>query len=138
VLLRLASERLGMPIDRLAAADGVVSTKADSSTHVTYGELVTGKKLDIPLNPRAPRKPPSEWTVLGRPVARIDMPALATGQFEFVHNVKVPGMLHGMVVRPPAVGATLVSVDENSVRGLAGRQRPRTCQSGPPPPASRP
>ena len=48
------------------------------------------------------------------------MPAMATGTFEFVHNVRVPGMLHGRVVRPPAVGATLVSVDESSVRDLPG------------------
>ena len=51
---------------------------------------------------------------------RPDMPAMATGQFEFVHNVRVPGMLHGMVVRPPAVGATVVHVDESSVKGLPG------------------
>ena len=62
----------------------------------------------------------SEWTVLGKPVPRLDMPALATGTFEFVHNVRVPGMLHGRVVRPPEVGATLVSVDEGSVRGMPG------------------
>ena len=43
-----------------------------------------------------------------------------TGQFEYVHNVRVPGMLHGRVVRPPAVGATLVSVDESSVTGMPG------------------
>ena len=45
---------------------------------------------------------------------------MVTGQFEFVHNVRVPGMLHGRVVRPPAVGATVASVDESSVRGMPG------------------
>ncbi len=45
---------------------------------------------------------------------------MATGQFEFVHNVRLPGMLHGRVVRPPAVGATLVGVDEGSVRAMPG------------------
>src|SRR5436309_1540707 len=54
------------------------------------------------------------------PVARLDMPAMATGQFEFVHNVRVPGMVHGAVVRPPTVGATLGGVDETSVRGMPG------------------
>ena len=73
-----------------------------------YGELVGGKKFNVPLNPTAKRKTPREWTVLGTPVPRVDMPAMATGQFEFVHNVRVPGMLHGRVVRPPAVGATVV------------------------------
>ena len=58
--------------------------------------------------------------MLGKPVPRPDLPAIVTGQFEFVHNVRVPGMLHGRVVRPPAVGATVVSVDESSVRDLPG------------------
>src|SRR6185503_6434330 len=66
------------------------------------------------------RKHPSEWTVLGTSVPRVEFPAMVTGQFEYVHNVRVPGMLHGRVVRPPGVGATLVSVDENSVKGLPG------------------
>src|SRR5262249_35337249 len=72
------------------------------------------------LSRTAKRKPVSEWAVLGKPVPRVDMPALATGRFEFVHNVRVPGMLHGQVVRPPTVGAAVVNVDEASVRGLPG------------------
>ena len=58
--------------------------------------------------------------MLGKPVPRLDMPAMVTAQFEFVHNVRVPGMLHGRVVRPPAVGATLAAVDESSVRQVPG------------------
>ncbi len=119
-LLRLASERLAAPVDQLAIADGVVSVKTDVSKKMTYGELIGGRKFNLTLNPSVRRKHPKEWTVLGKPVARRDLPALATGQFEFVHNVRVPGMLHGRVVRPPEVGATLVSVDENSVRDLPG------------------
>jgi CO/xanthine dehydrogenase Mo-binding subunit len=58
--------------------------------------------------------------VLGKPIGRVDMAAMATGRFEFVHNVRLPGMLHGRVVRPPSVGATVVSVDEGSIRELPG------------------
>ena len=58
--------------------------------------------------------------MLGKPVPRPDLPALVTGQFEFVHNVRLPGMLHGRVVRPPAVGATVLGVDEASVKGMPG------------------
>src|SRR5436189_1525721 len=85
-----------------------------------YRNRLCGRKFNIGLDPNAKRKPAREWTVLGTSAPRVDMPAMATGQFEFVHNVRVPGMLHGRVVRPPAVGATLVSVDESSVRGLPG------------------
>ncbi|MBZ5557568.1 MAG: molybdopterin-dependent oxidoreductase [Acidobacteriia bacterium] len=119
-LLRLASERLAVPVDRLAASDGVISARGDGSKRVGYGDLIGGKRFNLALSTTAKRKPASEWTVLGKPVPRVDMPAMATGQFEFVHNVRVPGMLHGRVVRPPAVGATLVSVDEASVRSLPG------------------
>ncbi|MGH9374512.1 MAG: molybdopterin cofactor-binding domain-containing protein, partial [Vicinamibacterales bacterium] len=119
-LLRLASERLSAPEDQLAIAGGVVSVRSDRAKRVTYGELVAGQTFNLPVDATAKRKPVSEWTVLGRPVPRVDMAAMATGHFEYVHDVRVPGMLHGAVVRPPAVGATLVSVDESSVRGMPG------------------
>ena len=109
-----------MPAAGSGRQDGVVSVKATPSRRVSYGELIGGKTFNLPLNPKATRKHPREWTVLGTPVPRVDMRAMATGQFEFVHNVRVPGMLHGRVVRPPSVGATLVSVDESSVRGMPG------------------
>jgi len=51
---------------------------------------------------------------------RPDLPALVSGQFEFVHNIRLPGMLHGKVVRPPAVGATVIAVDEDSVKDMPG------------------
>ena len=119
-LLRLASKQLTVPVDRLAVAGGVITAAGDSSKRVTYGELVAGKKLHVEVDGKAKRKPPSEWKVLGAPARRAEIAAMATGQFEFVQNVRVPGMLHGAVVRPPAVGATLVSVDEASVRGMPG------------------
>jgi CO/xanthine dehydrogenase Mo-binding subunit len=119
-LFRIASERLGVPVGQLVAADGVIAVKGDPSKKVSYGQLLGGKKVDLPLDKNAQRKPASEWTVLGKPIHRPDIPALVTGQFEFVHNVRVPGMLHGRVVRPPAVGATVVSVDESSVRDMPG------------------
>jgi CO/xanthine dehydrogenase Mo-binding subunit len=119
-LLRLGAERLGAPVDQLTAVDGTVRLKNDPSRSVSYGELVGGKKFNLALDKNAKRKPAGEWTVLGKPVHRPDIPELVTAKFEFVHNVRVPGMLHGKVVRPPAVGATVVSVDENSVKNVPG------------------
>ncbi|HEX7796878.1 MAG TPA: molybdopterin cofactor-binding domain-containing protein [Vicinamibacterales bacterium] len=119
-LLDLAARRFGVPAGQLTAVDGAIIVKGDASRRVTYGQLIGGRKFSLTLSRTAKRKPQSEWTVLGKPVPRVDMPALATGRFEFVHNVRVPGMLHGQVVRPPAVGATVITVDEASVRGLAG------------------
>jgi nicotinate dehydrogenase subunit B len=119
-LLQLASKQLGVPVDQLTAKDGVISANSDPSKKVTYGQLVGGKKFNLKLDSNAKRKSPSEWTVLGKPAPRPDLPALVTGEFEFVHNVHVPGMVHGVVVRPPAVGATVVNVDESSVQGTPG------------------
>jgi len=119
-LVRMASARLGVPADQLTVEDGVVHATADAGKQVAYGELVAGRTFNLELDPAAKRRPQSAWNVLGKPAPRVDMAAMATGTFEFVHNVRVPGMLHGAVVRPPTNGATLASVDESSVRGLPG------------------
>src|SRR5207244_7613826 len=119
-LVQMASTRLSIPAEQLTVKDGIVSAKSDASKKVSYSELVGGKKFNLTLNRNAKRKPASEWTVLGTPVPRVEIPAMAAGEFEYVHNVRVPGMLHGQVVRPPAVGSTLMSVDENSVNDLPG------------------
>ena len=116
-LVGMASRRLGIPADRLSVTDGVVS---GGGQKVGYGELVGGRKLNLALNPAAKRRDPREWTVLGKPIGRPDMAAMATGQFEYVHNVRLPGMLHGCVVRPPTIGATVATVDEGSVKDVAG------------------
>lgn len=117
-LISMAAQHLGEPADQLTATEGVVSGK--TGRHIKYQELIGGKRLEIPLSTTAKRRQPAQWTVLGKPVPSLDRATLMTGQFEFVHNVRVPGMLHGRVVRPPEVGATVASVDERSVRQIPG------------------
>jgi len=117
-LIKMAAQRLGVPVSQLTAADGFISAKG--GRRVSYRDLVAGKKFNLTLDPTAKRRTPGEWTVLGKPVPSLDISELVTGRFEFVHNVHLAGMLHGRVVRPPAVGATVVSVDEGSVRGVPG------------------
>jgi nicotinate dehydrogenase subunit B len=119
-LLQMASLKLNLPVEQLAAVDGEIRSKSGATKKIGYGELVAGKKFNLKVDPTASRKPASEWTVLGKPVPRPDMPEMATGRFEYVHNVHVPGMLHGRVVRPNAVGATVANVDESSVAGMPG------------------
>jgi CO/xanthine dehydrogenase Mo-binding subunit len=117
-LIGLAAARLGVPASQLEAEGGAV--KGPGGARVTYGELIGGGRFDLQVSATARRKSPDRWTTLGKPIGRLDMAELATGRFEFVHNVRVPGMLHGRVVRPPQVGATVVSVDEASVSHLPG------------------
>jgi len=119
-LVRMASTRLGVPADQLTVGDGAVSVRSTPSRRVAYGELVGGRMFQVPLDETATRKPHAEWTVLGRPVPRLDIPAMVTAQMEYVQNVRVPNMLHGSPVRPPEVGAAVVRVDEGSVTGMPG------------------
>src|SRR5882672_3408055 len=119
-LLQLASMKLNLPVDQLTAADGEIRSKSDATKKIGYGALVAGNKFNVKVDPAVARKPASEWTILGKPIGRPDMPEMATGRFEYVHNVSVPGMLHGRVVRPDAVGATVANVDESSVAGMPG------------------
>jgi nicotinate dehydrogenase subunit B len=116
-LLNMASRRLGVPPDRLTVSEGVVS---GANARISYGELIGGQHFDLPLSSTARRISKDHWRVLGKPVLALDRAALMTGQFTFVHNMRVPGMLHGRVVRPPEMGASVASVDEGSVRGLPG------------------
>ena len=74
----------------------------------------------LTLNPTAKCRSAEQWTVLGKPVPSLDRSALMTGHFEFVHAVRVPNMLHGRVVRPPGMGATVVSIDKESVQHIPG------------------
>ena len=118
--MRLASDHLGVPADQLEASSGVISVRDDATKKVGYGELVGGKKFNLTVDKTVKRKPASEWTVLGTPARRPDLPAIVTGNFEYAHNIRVPGMLHGRVIRPPAVGAHLIAIDEKSVQGMPG------------------
>jgi nicotinate dehydrogenase subunit B len=117
-LLSLAAKKLGEPVEHLTVADGVIT--GTMGRHVKYEELTGNKHFELPLNVKAKRKSVADWTVLGKPIPSLDRTALMAGQFEFVHNVQVPGMLHGRVVRPPEMGATVAHVDEQSVRNIQG------------------
>ena len=117
-LIGMAAQRLGAPADQLTVEDGVVS--ASGGRRVSYSELIGGRRFDLAVSAMAKRRSPSEWKVLGKPVPSLDRIALMTGTFEFVHNVHVPGMVHGRVVRPPEIGATVENVDEMSVQHIPG------------------
>ena len=117
-LLGLAAVQFGEPVGQLTVADGVISN--NKGRHVRYEDLIGNKYFDLPLSATAKRRSAPDWQVLGKPVPALDRNALMTGQFEFVHHVRVPGMLHGRVVRPPEMGATLVHVDEQSARVVPG------------------
>ena len=122
-LLGEAAMRLNVPADSLTIADGTIHARVGSSSgsrSVSYGELLGGKHFNVKLDAKAPSKNPDAFTIVGKPIARLDIPAKCTGNFTYMQDYRVPGMLHGRVVRPPALGATLQIVDESSVKDIPG------------------
>ena len=89
---------------------------------MSYGELIGGKQFALKLDHTKPAKPkdPKDYKVVGKSVPRVDIPDKVTGRFTYMQDFRVPGMLHGRVVRPPAMGAKLESVDETSIKDVAG------------------
>ena len=119
-LVKEASVRLGVDPQELKTANGVIS--GPSGTSVTYAELVGGKTFSITLDPKkpVPTKAPQDFAFVGRPVRRLDIPDKIMARYTYMHDVRVPGMLHGRVVRPPEMGAKLQGVDESSIAGVTG------------------
>src|ERR1022692_210603 len=126
-LLGLAAVKLGERVEQLTVADGIITS--NNGRHVRYEELIGNKHFNLSLSAKAKRRSAPDWTVLGKPIPALDRTSLMTGQFEFVHHVRIPGMLHGRVVRPPEMGATLVHVDEQSVRGVPGLVKVVVCKN---------
>ncbi|WP_398478328.1 molybdopterin cofactor-binding domain-containing protein [Tardiphaga sp.] len=135
-LFAQAAERLGTQPDKLRLTedgtfrlDPAKDPAADSANlFVALADLIKGRALRLPLDPDAKLKPTADYTIVGQRQARTDIPQKATGDFHYVHDVRVPGMAHGRVVRPPYagfdagphIGHSLISVDESSVAGIPG------------------
>ena len=106
--------------------DGLIRGRDNRS--VSYGELIAGETIRLELAESVAVKAVDSYSIVGQSVPRIDLPAKATGELVYVHDVRVPGMLHGRVVRPPYagvdagafVGTSLIAVDEASVRDIPG------------------
>ncbi|AOI75578.1 xanthine dehydrogenase family protein molybdopterin-binding subunit [Burkholderia sp. NRF60-BP8] len=124
-LLALAAERLGVDAAQLDIDDGTISVDGQA---MTFAALVAGQRIALTLDPNTRTKDPTQYRIVGRSSPRVDLPAKATGQLTFVHDMRVPGMLHGRVVRPPYaghdsgpfVGTSLVGVDRASVADVPG------------------
>lgn len=127
-LVERAAERLGVPRDDIHIDNGVVAVHGDPARRICYADLVAGEHVELRLDPDTRVKPPDRHRLVGQSIPRVDIPAKATGGDVYVHDVRLPGMLHGRVVRPPYVGLdagefvgnSLLAVDESSVAHLPG------------------
>ena len=120
-LLARASTKLGVPASELQVSRGVVSVKTDASKSVSYSALMQGvTTTDLKIDAKVTNKPVSEYRVVGKSIPRVDIPAKVTGEFEYAHDVRLPGMLHARVVRSDDLGARLEAVDDSEARKVTG------------------
>jgi CO/xanthine dehydrogenase Mo-binding subunit len=129
VLVDMAAQRLGVPADKLTVSDGVVG---DGTRSVSYADLIGGRYFNVELNwnkkignplyapGKAAPKLPKDYKVVGKPLPREDIAPKVYAQQDFVTDVKVPGMLHGRMIRPAVAGALPVKVDESSIKDIPG------------------
>jgi nicotinate dehydrogenase subunit B len=132
VLVEMAAEKLGLPADALTVTDGVVHAKSDATKKASYAELIGGRYFNVQLDWNkeigntlyAPGKAkPKDYTdhkIVGQPIVREDIAPMVYAQRDFCTDIKVPGMLHGRMLRPATAGAVPVKVDEKSIADIPG------------------
>ena len=135
VLVEMAAGLLSVPADKLTVNDGVVSAADDKAKRISYAQMVGGKYFNVQLDwnkqfgnglyapGKAQPKKPSEHKIVGQPIKREDVAPKVFAQEDFVTDVKVPGMMHGRMIRPPIAGAVPVKVDESSIKDILGAKQ---------------
>jgi CO/xanthine dehydrogenase Mo-binding subunit len=118
ILIEMAAPKLEASADTLTITDGVIG--AANGKKITYGELAATLDLKREATASAKPKPASSHKIVGQSIARFDIPGKVTGKASYVQDVRLPGMVHGRVVRPPQYGATLLSVDDAKARAIPG------------------
>ncbi len=127
-LLKLAAARLNTIVEKLTVTDGIVS---DGKTSVSYGQLIGGKKFNLKITaegtgwnmkvaPEVRAKNVKDYKIVGTSQKRLDLPPKLTGDFVYAHDVRIPGMLHGRVVRPPTITSKPANIDESAVKNIPG------------------
>jgi nicotinate dehydrogenase subunit B len=122
VLLELAAEALQVPQEWLVAKDGVIFDGRNKELRRTYGELAKGKKIERHLQGKPTLKDVAKYTVVGKPLVRRDGRTKVTGKAQYAGDLREPGMLYARILRPPAHGAKLKSVDTGPAKAVAGAQ----------------
>jgi CO/xanthine dehydrogenase Mo-binding subunit len=123
-LIAMGAQQLNMAADDLDAADGEIRPR-NGGAGLRFADLIGTRNFNVKLNPKAPLKDPAKYTLVGKPLLRPDVPAKCTGTLTYMQDFSVPGMAHARVIRPPAIGAKLISIDESSIKDLPGARAVR-------------
>ncbi len=120
VLIQMAAEQLKLSQDRLFAKDGFVSEKTNPSNRIGYGSLAKGKIIERHLAQKPSLKPSTAFAVCGKSYPRADFAEKVCGKALFAGDVRLPDMQYGKVLRPPAHGAKLKSLDVSAAKTIQG------------------
>ena len=118
MLTTAAAQQWGVPVSECMAANSLI-THTPTKRQLSYGAVAAeAAKLDIPQDP--PLKDPKDWTVLGQPAERFDIPDKVTGKTQFAIDTKLPGMLYASIAHCPVFGGRLKSVNADKVNKMRG------------------
>lgn len=125
-LLEQAAGRWAVAVDSLTINSGIIHD--EGGRQLSFAELVSGEHVELGISGTAPLKRQADYRLVGKSAARLDIPGKATGELTYVHDMRLPDMLHGRVVRPPYagldsgefVGTSLLAVDESSISHIPG------------------
>lgn len=119
-LVRLAVTKIGVSAEQIRIDNGMAFAVGKPADKLSYADLLKDKKLNLVLDPKVAVRPFKQYVVVGKPIQREDIPGKVTGEFTYMQDIRVPGMLHARVVRPTAIGAKLLTVDEKSISAIKG------------------
>ena len=120
VLMTLAGERLGAPVDSLVVRNGVVIVAGEPSRSLSYAELSKGARITKVVDRKAVLSAATDFKLMGTSPRRLDAPEKVTGAAKYAADIRLPGMLYAHVLRPPMHGATLTTLDTSGAEKLAG------------------
>ncbi len=122
-LIGIAGQQLNVAAATLTTRAGAVISTTDPSVHLTYAQLVPSGRIDQVIAPNVALKPYSSYQVIGKSIPRVDIPAKVTGAFQYVQNVRVPGMMHARMVHPKRLGQSVQRIDLSSLANLRSKVR---------------
>lgn len=120
VLLQLGSEQLKVPLSQLRIKDGIISDTMNSANSVSYAQLTRGRRIERHLTVKPVLEEPDDFTIVGKPHMKADSRLKVTGEAQYAGDIRLPGMLHARILRPPSHGAKLVSADVSEAEGMKG------------------
>ena len=116
-LVAQAAQRLGVAASDVTTQDGACTARGQ---RVSYQDLIGSRNFELKVDPKAANKDPAAYKIVGKPVPRLDIPAKVTGEFQYMQDFRLPGMLHARVVRPAGVHSELASYDDSAAKKIPG------------------